>query len=75
MDTEKQKVLMAFDRRGNMGILFYGEEDSEEYTWEKRVVIYRKPKVRSKREFMSEQKRLLKLDVFDDIQSHHIANN
>lgn len=66
---EKKIVLQEFERRGRMGLFWYGEEDSLPSTWEKRVVIYRKPVIRSKAECREEQKRMLLLGVYDDDDS------
>ena len=66
MNTEKKIILQAFERHGNMGVFWYGKEDSEEDTWTKCTSIYRKPTIRSKRECMDEQKRLLRLGVYED---------
>lgn len=62
----KKIVLQEFERHGKFGVFFYGEEDSDPKTWEKRVVVYRKPVVRSRKECMEEQKRMLRLGVYED---------
>jgi len=75
METEKKIVLQEFERQGRMGIFWYGEEDSDQKTWEKRVVIYRKPVIRSKAEAQAEQKRMLLLGVYDDDSTINVVLN
>lgn len=58
--------LQDFELRGKFGICLYGEDDSDEKTWEKQVVIYRKPVTRPRAEQLAEQKRLLQMGVYED---------
>lgn len=58
--------LMAYERKGNVGILKYGTEDMLEENYIEKIVIYRTPQIRSRAEIMAEQQRLLKLGVFED---------
>lgn len=61
------KVLQQYERRDNKsGILWYGEEDSDEKTWEKQIVVYTKPVVRSRAECRAEFRRMLALGVYED---------
>lgn len=58
--------LQAYERRGNIGIFQYGAPDSDESTWTEQVVIYRTPVMRSREEMLAEQRRMVKLGVYDD---------
>lgn len=63
----KKVVLQASEREGNIGYLWYGVDGSDPKTWEHKVVTYDKPVVRSRKECQAEQKRLMLLDVYDDV--------
>lgn len=76
-DKEKKMdskvTLQSYERRGKFGVLFYGAEDSVPSTWEKKIVNYHKPVVRTRKEIVEEQKRLLKLDVYEDDSNSNIV--
>lgn len=66
-DYEDKKLLLQdYERRGNIGVLMYGEDEADEDTYFKRIEVYRKPVLRSRAEIMAEQKRMLRLGVYDD---------
>ena len=66
-DYEEDKLsLQDYERRGNIGVMMYGEDDALEDTYVKKLQIYRTPKLRSRKEIMAEQQRMLKLGVYED---------
>ena len=59
--------LQAYERKGKIGILFYGEDDSEESSWTEHTVIYCNHKSqRTRNEIMKENARMLCLGVYDN---------
>lgn len=63
--------LQDYERRGNVGICFYGSDDADENTYEKRIVFYRaKVRQRPWREAMIENITLLRLGAFDNCPSN-----
>jgi len=65
-DYEGNKILQDYERHGDIGVLLYGEDDADEDDYEKQIVIYRKPVIRSRKEIMQERARLYSLGVYED---------
>ena len=62
----EKKVLQLFDRNGKVGVMYKGADESEPNTWIESVVRYDKPVIRSRKEIVAEQRRLLKLGIYFD---------
>lgn len=65
-EYEQDMTVQDYERKGNVGIFRLGSDDADEDTYMTHLVMYRTPKVRSRQEIMNEQKRLLKLGIYED---------
>jgi hypothetical protein len=61
-----KKNVQSFERRGNLGLFYFGEDESDEATHELVVKFYGQPTIRSRQECIREQQQMLRLDAYEE---------